>query len=401
MEDRPLTPRSEGFGQNKKNQDPLLHKKYFSKYRTIKKLGEGSFGKVYKAEYNGEYYAIKFEERNKGQNLLETEATIMSYLKGPNIPAIKSFGYSGDYNILVMQLMGKSLEELFNKRQKFSVKTTALLAYQMITVLQFIHDKHIIHRDIKPDNFVMGLNKQNGDLFLLDFGLAKKYRSSKTLEQYPYIKKKKLTGTARYASIHALEEMEQSRRDDLESVGYVLMYFLRGNLPWQGLKIKSKEDRYKKILDKKKETTSEQLCKNFPEEFKEYLEYSRNLEYTEQPKYDKLKNKFYNLVCSKMGESFDYVYDWTTENDIKKRKSIIGNGIELKTTTTKDEIKSKKKIKEGEKPLEVLNSFNNNVKQISNNNLNQILIKEDENEILKMEDNNIVNDKVDSRCCIM
>ena len=272
----------------------------------------------------------------------------------------------------------------------------------MITVLQFIHDKHIIHRDIKPDNFVMGLNKQNADLFLLDFGLAKKYRSSKTLEQYPYIKKKKLTGTARYASIHALEEMEQSRRDDLESVGYVLMYFLRGNLPWQGLKIKSKEDRYKKILDKKKETTSEQLCKNFPEEFKEYLEYSRNLEYTEQPKYDKLKNKFYNLVCNKMGESFDYVYDWTTENDLKKRKSFMGNGIELKTTTTKDvEIKSKKKAKEGEKPLEVLNSFNNNVNQVSNNNLNQILIKEDENEILKMEDNNIVNDKVDSRCCIM
>ena len=401
MEDRPQTPRSEGFGQNRKNQDALLHKKYFSKYRTIKKLGEGSFGKVYKAEYNGEYYAIKFEDRTKGQNLLETEATIMSYLKGPNIPAIKSFGYSGDYNILVMQLMGKSLEELFNKKQKFSVKTTALLAYQMITVLQYIHDKHIIHRDIKPDNFVMGLNKQNADLFLLDFGLAKKYRSSKTLEQYPYIKKKKLTGTARYASIHALEEMEQSRRDDLESVGYVLMYFLRGNLPWQGLKIKSKEDRYKKILDKKKETTSEQLCKNYPDEFREYLEYSRNLEYTEEPKYEKLKNKFYVLICNKMNESFDYVYDWTTENDLKKRKSNAGNGIEIKTTTTKDvEIKSKKKVKDGEKFLEPNNSLNN-IKRTSNNNFNQILMKEEENEMIKMDDNNIVNDKVDSRCCIM
>jgi serine/threonine protein kinase len=246
----------------------------------------------------------------------------------------------------------------------------------------------------------MGLNKQNADLFLLDFGLAKKYRSSKTLEQYPYIKKKKLTGTARYASIHALEEMEQSRRDDLESVGYVLMYFLRGNLPWQGLKIKSKEDRYKKILDKKKETTSEQLCKNYPDEFREYLEYSRNLEYTEEPKYEKLKNKFYVLICNKMNESFDYVYDWTTENDLKKRKSNGGNGIEMKTTTTKDvEIKSKKKVKDGEKFLEPNNSLNN-IKQ-TNNNSNQILMKEEENEVIKMDDNNIVNDKVDSRCCIM
>ena len=402
MDDRPQTPRSDGFGQNKKNQDPLLYKKYFSKYRTIKKLGEGSFGKVYKAEYNGEYFAIKFEEKTKGQNLLEAEATIMSYLKGPNIPFIKSFGYSGDYNILVMQLLGKSLEELFNKKLKFSIKTVSLLAYQMITVLQYIHDRHIIHRDIKPDNFVMGLNKDNATLFLLDFGLAKKFRSSKTLEQYPYIKKKKLTGTARYASIHALEEMEQSRRDDLESVGYVLMYFLRGNLPWQGLKIKSKEDRYKKILDKKKETTSEQLCKNFPDEFREYLEYCRNLEYTENPKYDKLKSKFYDLV-SKRKENFDFVYDWTTENDLKKRKLIItntlgnGNGIELKTTTTKDvEIKSKRIVKENEKIGEINNSINNNI-----NGSNNLLIKENEKDIVKIEEDNIINNKVDSRCCAM
>ena len=405
MDDRPQTPRSDGFGQNKKNQDPLLYKKYFSKYRTIKKLGEGSFGKVYKAEYNGEYYAIKFEEKSKGQNLLETEATIMSYLKGPNIPFIKSFGYSGDYNILVMQLLGKSLEELFNKKLKFSIKTVSLLAYQMITVLQYIHDRHIIHRDIKPDNFVMGLNKDNATLFLLDFGLAKKYRSSKTLEQYPYIKKKKLTGTARYASIHALEEMEQSRRDDLESVGYVLMYFLRGNLPWQGLKIKSKEDRYKKILDKKKETTSEQLCKNFPDEFREYLEYCRNLEYTETPKYDKLKSKFYDLVI-KRKENFDFVYDWTTENDLKKRKlnitNTVGNVIELKTTTTKDvEIKSKRIVKENEKIGEINNSINNNNNINGSNNLNKILIKEDEKDIVKVEEDNIINNKVDSRCCMM
>ena len=407
MDDRPLTPRSDGFGRSKKNQDPLLFKKYFSKYRTIKKIGEGSFGKVYKAEYDGEYYAVKFEDRNKGQNLLEAEATIMSYLKGPNIPVIKSFGYSGDYNILVMQLLGKSLEELFNKLQKFSVKTSALLIYQMISILQYIHDKHIIHRDIKPDNFVMELNKKNAILYLLDFGLAKKYRSSRTLVQYPYIKKKKLTGTARYASIHALEEMEQSRRDDMESIGYVIMYFLRGNLPWQGLKIKRKKDKYKKILDKKKETSSKDLCINFPDEFREFVEYTRNLDYEEEPAYEKYRNKFYNLICNKRGESFDYVYDWTTESDLKKREIPHNDDNEGKATTTKDvEIRSRAKEKE-----KIIAPMHNTINNDNNNQMNPVKASNDlnnlaqpsvkEEDALKMEDNNIVTDKVDSRCCTM
>ena len=319
MEDGPKTPRSDNC-RDGRTQDPMLNKKFFSKFRTIKKLGEGSFGKVYKAEYNNEYYALKFENKKKGQTLLENEATIMTYLKGPNIPLIKSFGYSGDYNILVMQLLDKSLEDIFNKRKKFSVKTTCMIGYQMVTVLQYIHDRHIIHRDIKPDNFVMGANENNAHLYLLDFGLAKKYRSSRTLIQYPLIKKKKLTGTARYASIHALEEMEQSRRDDLESVGYVLMYFLRGGLPWQGLKIRSKEDRYKKILAKKKETTPEELCKGFPDEFRQFVSYTRNLEYTQQPDYNMLKRMLFELVTKKMEDVFDFIYDWTTESDLKKRK---------------------------------------------------------------------------------
>ena len=203
---------------NKSDRDPIIGKIFFSKYKAIKKLGEGSFGKVYKAEYNGDNYAIKMENKSKEQGLLELEATIMSYLKGPNIPFIKSYGYSGDFNVLVMQLLDKSLEDLINKYNTFSIKTVAILGYQMVNILQYIHDRHIIHRDIKPDNFVMGAQEDNAKLYILDFGLAKKYRSSRTLVQYPYVKKKKLTGTARYASIHALEAYEQSRRDDLESM---------------------------------------------------------------------------------------------------------------------------------------------------------------------------------------
>ena len=406
MEERPITPRSDGFGRNKRSQDPLLFKKYFSKYRTIKKLGEGSFGQVYKAEYKGEYYAVKFEDRSKGQNLLENEANIMSYLKGPYVPVIQSYGYSGEYNILVMQLLGKSLEELFNKLKKFSVKTSALLLYQMISILKFIHNKHIIHRDIKPDNFLMGLNQKNGDLYILDFGLSKKYRSSKTLVQYPYIKRNKLTGTARYASIHALEEMEQSRRDDMEAIGYVIMYFLRGSLPWQGLKVKSKEDKYKKILDKKKEISSKELCMNFPDEFREYVEYSRKLGYEEEPKYEKYKNKFYDLICNKRGESFDYIYDWTTKADLKKRQILENVESDFKATATKDiDILSRRKEKEKEKFVEIINNqTNNNINHMMESNnlrvINNVPSIKEEN-IMKIEGGNIINDKVDSRCCKM
>ncbi len=391
MEDGPKTPLSDNCRDGRSHHDPLLNRKYFSKFRTIKKLGEGSFGKVYKAEYNNEYFALKFENRTKGQSLLENEATIMTYLKGPNIPLIKSFGYSGDYNILVMQLMDKSLEDIFNKKKKFSIKTTCMIGYQMVNVLQYIHDRHIIHRDIKPDNFVMGANENNAHLYLLDFGLAKKYRSSRTLVQYPLIKKKKLTGTARYASIHALEELEQSRRDDLESVGYVLMYFLRGGLPWQGLKIRSKEDRYKKILAKKKETSSEELCKGFPEEFKKFVEYTRNLEYTEQPDYDMLRNKFVNLV-KKMGENFDYIYDWTTESDLKKRKDEV---IDLAPSTNYpvSEKKSTQKEMESTNSKKKLNLVHAPVNKTANS----------EN----MEGNNIIidgtkennNNGFQSKCC--
>ena len=398
MDDRPKTPRSENLGHNHLNKDPIINKKYFSKYKAIRKLGEGSFGKVYKAEYKGEYFALKFESHSEGQNLLESEATIMSYLKGPNIPLIKSFGFSGEYNILVMQLLGSSLEDIFNKREKFSIKTTAMLGYQMMNVLQYIHDKHIIHRDIKPDNYVMGINDMNAVLYLLDFGLAKKYRSSKTLVQYPYIKKKKLTGTARYASIHALEEMEQSRRDDLESTGYVLMYFLRGNLPWQGLKIKTKDNRYQKILDKKKSTSSEDLCKNFPIEFKQYIDYTKNLGYTENPDYDKLRKRFINVVVQTLGEKFDFIYDWTTQSDLKKRKKTDLILEQDEKFLQKDKDKEKEKV-----DLSFGNIKSNNIKD--NKNDEEDKNKNDKNDKNKKkgnegdDDNN--KEKVESRCCIM
>ena len=376
------TPKSDGYDEEE-NSDPIIGKVFFSKYKATKKLGEGSFGKVYKATYKGEDYAIKMESKSKDQSLLEIEATIMSYLKGPYIPFIKSFGFSGDYNVLVMQLLDKSLEDLFNKISKFSTKTTAMLGYQMVKILQYIHDKHIIHRDIKPDNFVMGANKHNDRLYILDFGLAKKFRSSKTLKQYPYVKRKKLTGTARYASIHALEAYEQSRRDDLESVGYVLMYFLRGELPWQGLKVKSKEDRYKKILEKKKETSSQELCDGYPEEFYKYVEYTKNLGYEENPDYDMLKQLFLDVVKN-LKEKMDYIYDWTTKGDLKKRKQLSEEEeVEEESEKCDSEVASDKKKTNKE---EEIDSNNKQIDRLNSKPLKREITKED---------------KVESVCCIM
>ena len=360
--------------------DDIIGKTFFKKYQCIKKLGEGSFGCIYEAIYNNEHYALKFENINRNSNLLESEASIMNYLKGPNIPFVKSFGTSGNYNILIMQLMGKSLEDLINQKKTFTIKTVCLLGYQMINILEYIHNKHIVHRDIKPDNFVMGLNSFSKKVYLLDFGLAKKYRSSVTLVQYPLINKKKLTGTARYASINALKGYEQSRRDDLEAVGYVLMYFLRGSLPWQGLPGKNKEDRYKKILQKKIDTSAYDLCEGFPEEFEQYIEYTRKMEYCEQPLYDKLRENFVKII-EKANEDFDYIYDWSTSEEKKLRRKEYLEELNAK--------KSKKSNSLGE---EIYLSTKNGETKMQNSELNEEEVK-DNNNIEKYLEEEIIHKK--------
>ena len=300
----------------------IENKIYFNKYKADSKIGQGSFGNIYSAHqiHNGEKYALKLEKKNGSHSLLETETYILCYLKGEGIPFIKSFGFSGEYNILVMELLGKSLETLFQENGcKFSLKTVCMLAEQMITRLEYIHKKYILHRDIKPDNFTLGRGKQSHIVYLIDFGLSKKYKSSTgNHEHIKYSENKKLIGTARYASVNALKGCEQGRRDDLEALGYVLMYFLRGNLPWQGLKLNKGDNRYKKIYEKKKNTTPEELCVGYPKQFCEFIKYTKSLSFEQEPNYNYLKKLIYN-VMDKYEYSFDYLYDW----GIKKRKSDL------------------------------------------------------------------------------
>ena len=323
--------------------DQILGQTFFNKYLCLKKLGKGSFGSIYKAIYNKEEYALKIEERKKN-DLLQNEAAIMNYLQSENIPKVKSYGFTGCYNILIMQLLGKDLESYLNQFKKFSLKTVCILGKQMLNILESIHEKHILHRDIKPENFVMGLNHNSNKVYLIDFGLAKKYRSIKTLIQYPLTMKKKFTGTARYASINALKGYEHSRRDELESLGYIFVYFLKGKLPWQNIIAKNKEEKYKKILEKKMEISSEELCKDLPKEFEMFLEYNKNIKYEEKPDYKYL----HNLIDKIMNENNiknDCIYDWTLDEEKNKYETTNDNSINKgKENDNYYHIKTNKKI---------------------------------------------------------
>ena len=160
-----------------------------------------------------------------------------------------------------------------------------------------MHKNKILHRDIKPDNFVVGYeNKQ--DLFCIDFGLAKRF-IRKNGDHVPYSENKKFCGTARYASIAAHSHCEQGRKDDLEAIGYILIYLYKGKLPWQGIKHKDKKERYRLIGEKKQAVSEEDLCMNMPKEFVVFLKYARNLDFDEKPHYSALKKMFIKLYESR------------------------------------------------------------------------------------------------------
>ncbi|ESN93313.1 hypothetical protein HELRODRAFT_115704 [Helobdella robusta] len=284
-----------------------------NRYRLGRKIGSGSFGDIYLGTdvVTAQEVAIKLECAKTKHPQLHIEGKIYKLMQtGVGIPTIKWSGTEGEYNVIVMELLGPSLEDLFNFcSRKFSLKTVLLLADQLISRVEFIHSKNFIHRDIKPDNFLMGLGKKGNLVYIIDFGLAKKYRDSRTHQHIPYRENKNLTGTARYASINTHLGIEQSRRDDMESVGYVIMYFIRGSLPWQGLKAATKKQKYERISEKKMSTSVEELCKGHASEFSTYLNFCRSLRFEDKPDYSYLRQLFRNLF-HRFGYTYNYVFDW-------------------------------------------------------------------------------------------
>ncbi|CAL5971429.1 Kinase [Hexamita inflata] len=331
------------------------------KFQLQTKIGGGAFGEIWQALnlQTNELVAAKLEPLDaKPPQLLYESKMYKLLMGGVGIPYIYSYTQEEglNSNILIMDLLGPSLEDLFAAcKRNFTLKTSLMLADQMITRIEFLHLKTFMHRDQKPDNYCIGRARRKSTVFLIDYGLSKRYMVNGT--HIPYKEHKSLTGTARYCSINTHLGIEQSRRDDLESLGYIFVYFIKGSLPWQGLKAGTKKQKYEKILEKKLGVPVEQLCRGAPSEFGAYLQYCKSLRFDDKPDYGYMRKLFRELFVRE-GFTYDYIFDWNdqqidTDQFFLKEHKKESDGPEVGGENKEDEEVEEKKA---EKPRSVRGS---------------------------------------------
>ncbi len=269
---------------------------YDNKYKLIKKIGSGSFGEVYIGENieNNTKVAIKLEKIEECHAQLRNEYNMYNTLRNKHgIPGVHWFGLNSSHRVLVMDFIGPSLDKIYNNNKDcFNISGVLKLGINILDLIECVHENGIVHRDIKPANFLMN---RNSELYIIDFGLSKFYRDTVDRIHIPYGTKKKFTGTPRYSSKNNHNGIEQSRRDDMESIGYMLIYLMKGRLPWQGLD-DDKKTKYSLILNKKTIIDVSELCKDLPKQTVTYMNYVNNLQFEDCPNYDYLRGLFYSAI---------------------------------------------------------------------------------------------------------
>ena len=301
----------------------LIH----NRYKIIRKIGGGSFGDIYEGldTRTRASVAIKLEKVMNKNPMLKYEANIYKILNktpSPGIPNMLYSGTEGEFEVMVIDLCGPCIDDLLGYCQgRLSVSTTCMLADQMIHRLEFLHSKSFIHRDLKPENFVMGLKGRSHHCFMIDYGLSKRYCDPKTGRHIPHTAGKPLVGTTRYASVNTHLGIEQSRRDDMEGLGMVLVYMAMSKLPWQGTQAGNRAEKERKIMEKKIATKPAVLCAGLPPCFEQFISYVRALRFTQEPDYNLCRKMFMDEYEKLHHHPPDWVYDWDLM--FKERRYVI------------------------------------------------------------------------------
>ena len=342
----------------------------FKKFKPLKKIGSGTYGNVYSVIRlkDKAMFAMKTEKANIQFKMLETEAYHLFLLQGGvGIPKFISYGIKKNYNILIETLLDKNLYDIFiEKNRKCSVIDTCFIALQILDRLKWIHSKDLIYRDVKPSNFLIGIKDPN-IIYVVDFGLCKKYRSSKTGKHILPKKTGKFYGTLKYASSNVIKGKEPSRRDDLISLGYMLIYLLKRELPWQITKEVLIKERFMNLIYSKEKDGDGKLFENIPEGLKEYIQYTKKLKFEEDPDYSYMSSFFINILLKINMNYRTLTFSWINPKD----KHLIGlpTKYSFKKSTPQNRLIKSIEIEINRRSNDnYLNLNNLNSKSVNNNN---------------------------------
>ena len=333
-----------------------------------KKLGAGAFGQIYECQNikNKQMYAAKIELHSAPNPQLYKESKIMTEMKGKiGFPNCHQVIYNKQELIMITDLLGPNIQDIMDniEGKKFTMKSTLILVEQMLQRLKDLHNKGIIHRDIKPENFCIGKGKNEKIVYMIDFGLSRHYLIEKTQQHIPMKSDRAIVGTLRYISMNCHEGLEVSRRDDLESLAYMMVHFVIGELPWMGIKAKSLGEKYKRVFEKKQETVPDEITKILPDEMKSFLNHILELEFEQKPNYDYLSGLIKSLK-SKYGYQDDN-FEWLEPS--------ISKDLYIKISQNKNETHNSSAmnnfVMEDVKEEDLKNDFHTHQNFVSSNNL--------------------------------